>query len=150
MADNVKINIGDSGLSAVTKALKSSIEVYFGPGVSKEKVKSFFTDHTATLNNRPVKVPGRNIFKQYIEAREDKVKDIIRKSYSVRFSGGKLDTQLKTIAEEIKKDIADWVYANNLKPSNGSIWRSIKGDKPTGVFTGEMIEALEARIVREP
>lgn len=103
------------------------------------------------LEELPKEIPGRDIFKQYLESGGDtKIVDILRKSMLKRFKGVKVAQQLEEAGQDIVKDIADFVYADKLKPENGPVYKKQKLDAPVGVYTGEMIDGLEAVYVRKP
>ena len=58
--------------------------------------------------------------------------------------------QLEEAGQDIIKDIADFVYADKIKPENGPVYKKQKLGAPVGVYTGEMIDGLEAVYVRKP
>jgi hypothetical protein len=150
MAINVRISNSEL-FRKISIDRRNKLIIKFGDGVSKEKVEGFFNEHEwVRPDGKTVKVPGRNIFTQYLEENTAEVIRILKKSMALRFKKFNVKSQLEVAGMEIINDIVGYVYEGGLAPDNGQYWKSIKGDKPVGINTGEMIMSMEAEYVREP
>lgn len=131
---------------------KNKLLITIGTGVSRQKLFGFiYGSNTATSSGKEYKIPGRDIFKQYIEDDDNYtfVVETLRKSLRYRFKRMNVKEQLETAGKEICTDIERFVREDRLKPENGPIYKKEKGNKPVGINTGELIESLEAVYVRE-
>ncbi len=131
---------------------KNKLLITIGTGVSRQKLFGFiYGSNTTTMSGKEYKIPGRDIFKQYIEDDDNYtfVVETLRKSLRYRFKRMNVKEQLETAGKEICADIERFVREDRLKPENGPIYKKEKGNKPVGINTGELIESLEAVYVRE-
>ena len=146
------IHIDGRSNSKVSLDRKNKLIIQFKPGGSREHAKKFILGNEwKSADGKVFDIPGRDIFKQYLESGGyTKITDILRKSMLKRFKGVKVAQQLEEAGQDIVKDIADFVYADKLKPENGPVYKKQKLDAPVGVYTGEMIDGLEAVYVRKP
>lgn len=154
----MNISIDEASIKSKLKAMhldgKNSLIIQFKPGTAgRRHAEKFIEGGTWVKPDRhDTNVPGRDIFYQYFEVanRRDRVIDILKKSMTLRFKCYNVERQLKSAGEKIIEDIVEFIKADNLKPSNAAYWRNYKNGLPTGIYTGEMINSLEAVYVREP
>ena len=131
---------------------KNKLVIQFKEGASRDHAKKFFLGgEWKSENNKTFNIPGRDLFRQYLESGGySKITSILKKSMLKRFKGTKVAQQLKEAGQEIVEDIVGFVAADKLKPENGPVYKRQKDNKPVGIYTGEMIDGLEAVYVREP
>lgn len=131
---------------------KNKLLITIGNGISRQKLIGFiFGSNVIARSGKGYEIPGRNIFLQYIKADENYafVVNTLRKSFRYRFRHMNVKEQLETAGKEICADIERFVREDRLKPENGPIYKREKDNKPVGIYTGELIESLEAVYVRE-
>lgn len=145
--NNVRDVLIDTAIDSKNKLL-----ITIGTGVSRQKLLGFiYGSNAMTRSGKEYKIPGRDIFRQYIENDDNYtfVVETLRKSLKYRFKRMNVKEQLETAGKEICTDIERFVREDRLKPENGPIYKKEKGNKPVGINTGELIESLEAVYVRE-
>lgn len=152
MSGYIRINNIQDVLIDTAIDSKNKLLITIGTGISRQKLLGFiYGNDTTTRSGKEYKIPGRDIFRQYIEDDENYtfVVDTLRKSLRYRFKRMNVKEQLETAGKEICADIERFVREDRLKPENGPIYKKEKGNKPVGINTGELIESLEAVYVRE-
>lgn len=152
MPGYIRINNIEETLIDTAIDSKNKLLITIGSGISKSKLEGFFFGNIVrTANGSEYKIPGRDIFRQYIDTDEgyNYVIDTLRKSFRYRFYGENVREQLETAGKMICADITRFVMENKVRPENGPVYKKWKGDKPVGVYSGELIESLEAAYVRE-
>lgn len=131
---------------------KNKLLITIGTGISRQKVIGFiYGDNVTTRSGKEYKIPGRDIFRQYLDYDENRsfIVNTLKRSLRYRFNRMNVKEQLETAGKEICEDIEQFVRENRVKPENGPIYKKEKGNKPVGINTGELIESLEAVYVRK-
>jgi hypothetical protein len=145
--NNIEETLIDTAIDSKNKLL-----ITIGDGISKSKLEGFFFGNIVrTASGSEYKIPGRDIFRQYINTDEGYafVVDTLRESLKYRFRYMNVKEQLELAGKQICADITRFVMEDKVRPENGPVYKKLKDNKPVGVYSGELIESMEAVYVRE-
>lgn len=155
---SISVNFkGSNTFQQKINLVSGTIRLHFGNGVHHSgytyKQLAMMLSHgfSSELDGRDYEIPARPIFAAFTKEYKEDIIQIIKNSYTLHFKRVKANEQFTIAANEIRTLAVTALLDGNvpITPDNAKTYKAKKGNLPPWVFTGELVESLEAEYVRK-